>query len=138
MIVVDASAVVELLVIKASVPGLDERILGAESLHVPHLIDSEVQHALRGLVRGRKISADRATDGLYDLAELNLLRYPAYPLADRVWELRANLTSYDATYVALAELLQCPLVTCDRRMARAARTIEVRSISRADVAFSSP
>ncbi len=125
MIVVDASAVVEILVIRGHVPGLDERVSGAESLHAPHLIDTEVQHAFRGLVRGRKLSFDRAADGLRDLADLNVLRYPAYPLSDRVWELRANITAYDATYVALAELLDCPLITCDRRLARAVSTVDV-------------
>ncbi len=125
MIVIDASAAVEILVVKDQVPGLDERVSRAESLHAPHLIDTEVQHAFRGLVRGRKLSLDRANDGLRDLADLNLLRYPAYPLAHRIWELRANITAYDATYVALAELLECPLITCDRRLARAVRTVAV-------------
>lgn len=118
MIVLDASAVVELLVDEAGSRDLRERVLGAGSLHAPHLVDTEVQHALRGLVRGRKLTADRATDGLRDLADLALLRYPAHPLADRTWELRSSLTSYDATYVALAERLECPLVTCDRKLAR--------------------
>lgn len=125
MIVLDASAVVDLLVFNGRVPALEERVLDAASLHAPHLIDTEVQQALRGLVRSRKLSADRATDGLYDLAALNLVRHPAFPLAERVWARRANLTAYDATYAALAELLECPLVTCDHRVARGAGYVDV-------------
>lgn len=99
----------------------------AGSLHVPHLADTEVLAALRGLVAGRKLSAPRAQDALRDLDRLLLFRYPVHAIADRVWELRANLTAYDATYVALAERLDCPLVTCDRKLARGARglTVEV-------------
>jgi predicted nucleic acid-binding protein len=125
VIVVDSSALVDLLVDEEVDQVLLERVLGAGSLHVPHLIDSEVQNALRGLVLGRKLTADRASDGLRDLADLHLLRYPAHPLAERVWELRSRLTTYDATYVALAERLECPLVTCDRKMARGAQSIAV-------------
>jgi predicted nucleic acid-binding protein len=68
------------------------------------------------VTRGRVISDDRATDALRDLRELALVRYPAFGLIDRIWQLRPNLTAYDATFVALAEILECPLITCDAKI----------------------
>ncbi len=85
----------------------------------PHLIDTEVLHALRRLTITGEISEDRAADARNDFAELALIRYPHQPLSDRVWELRHNLTAYDATFGALAEALGVPLVTCDARLASA-------------------
>jgi predicted nucleic acid-binding protein len=67
----------------------------------------------------REIGDERAADARSDFAELALVRYPHQPLNDRVWELRHNLTAYDATFVALAEVLAAPLVTCDARLASA-------------------
>lgn len=125
MIVVDASAVVDVLAEKDGDSKLRARLRDAGSLHAPHLLDTEVQHALRGLVAGRKITPGRAQDALADLDDLQLHRYPAFPLSDRVWDLRSNLSSYDATYVALAEHLGCPLVTCDRKLARGVKVARV-------------
>lgn len=88
-------------------------------MHAPHLIDVEVVHTLRRLVRLGDLTADRAADGMTDFRDLALIRYPHGPLIDRMWELRDNLTAYDAAFIALAEQLDAPLVTCDARIARA-------------------
>jgi len=89
------------------------------SLHAPHLLDVEVAQVLRRYVRDKTITAQRGEEALNDLNDLSLNRYPHDFLIPRVWELRATLTAYDAVYVALAELLDAPLLTCDRRIASA-------------------
>lgn len=119
MLVVDTSAVVAALVARHPAAGLVDRLARDGDLHGPHLIDTEVLHALRRLTITGEISDDRATDARSDFAELALVRYPHDPLSDRVWELRHNLTASDATFVALAEALAVPLVTCDARLASA-------------------
>lgn len=118
MIVVDTSAVLEALAGTDPDPRLAQRLARAGSLHAPHLIDVEVLHALRGLVRGAKLTLDRATDTRHDFANLPLVRYPVQGIADRVWALRDAATCYDACYLALAEVLGCPVVTTDGRLAR--------------------
>ena len=121
MIVIDASALVELLV--GGTPRaarLAARIADpAESLHAPHLIDLEVTSVLRTLEARRQLSPAVATRAIADLLALDLLRYPHEPLVPRAWQLRGNLTAYDAAYVALAEHLASPLVTCDGQLASA-------------------
>jgi predicted nucleic acid-binding protein len=117
VIVVDASAVVDVVVHKD--PVLTGRLRDAGDLHAPHLVDVEVTHALRRLVASGALSSDRASDARVDAADLLIMRYPHLALLDRAWELRDNLTVYDAVYVALAELLRAPLVTCDARLAQA-------------------
>lgn len=119
MLVVDTSAVLAALVARDPPPGLVERLAEDGDLHGPHLIDTEILHALRRLTSAGEISEDRAADARVDVAELALVRYPHHPLSDRVWEMRHNLTAYDATFVALAEALAVPLVTCDARLASA-------------------
>lgn len=119
MLVVDSSAVLEALAARDPATGLIERLAGDGDLHAPHLIDTEVLHALRRMLRKGQISGERAHDARTDYAELTLVRYPHEPLNDRVWELRENLTAYDATFVALAETLDVPLITCDGRLAAA-------------------
>jgi predicted nucleic acid-binding protein len=118
VIVVDTSAVLRALADETPDAALVKRLSSAP-MHVPHLIDAEVLHALRGLVLGKKISVDRATDARRDFTALRLTRYPIRDLSDRIWELRDNLTAYDACYVALAEALDCPLVTSDAKLAGA-------------------
>lgn len=88
-------------------------------MHAPALVDFEVAQVLRRLVAGGAMSASRGRAALELLAELPVSRHPGVPLLPRVWELRANLTAYDAAYVALAEALACPLLTGDASLARA-------------------
>jgi len=119
VIVVDASAVVDVITHDRADPLITERIRGDGDLHAPHLVDVEVTHALRRLVASGALSSDRASDARVDAANLLITRYPHLGLLERAWELRDNLTVYDAVYVALAEFLQAPIVTCDTRFAQA-------------------
>ena len=120
MIVLDASAVLELLLGTARGRSVAARISDpALSLNAPHLIDIEVAQALRRYVREGDLDAEAAAAALQDLRALDLERHPHEPLLDRVWALRGNLTAYDATYVALAEALDAVLLTCDARLSRA-------------------
>ena len=115
MRVLDAGVVVELLV-----GGLDPDRLGDEELVAPHLIDSEVTNVLRKLTLRRLVSDTQATLALNGFAHVILTRYPVYSLLPRMWELRHNLSAYDATYVALAETLGATaLLTTDARLAQA-------------------
>lgn len=120
MLVVDTSAVLASLAARDPAPALIERLAQDGDLHGPHLIDTEVLHALRRMTIAGTLSDDRAADARNDFAELALVRYPHQPLSDRVWALRHDLAAYDATFVALAEALGIPLVTCDARLASAA------------------
>ena len=120
MIVLDASAAIEWLLQSAAGIKIDKRIASrSQSLHAPHLLDVEVAQVLRRYVRDKKITAQRGQEALEDLAGLPLDRYPHDFLSPRVWQLRATLTAYDAVYVALAELLDAPLLTCDSKIASA-------------------
>ncbi len=119
MLVVDTSAVLAALAGRPPDRALIERLADDGDLHAPHLIDVEILNALRGLVRGGQLSEDRAQDVRSDVEDLAIIRYGHQPLADRVWALRDNLTAYDATFVALADALGVPLVTCDARLANA-------------------
>ena len=98
-------------------PGLIARLSEDGDLHAPHLIDVEILHALRGMTMRGELTDDRAADARTDFADTALLRYPHEPLGDRIWELRHNLSAYDAAFVALAEALGVPLLTCDGRLA---------------------
>ncbi len=118
MIVLDASAVIELLLRTPTGDWLARRIVG-EALAVPHLLDVEVTQVMRRYERARAISPSRARQLLQDLVDLDAARYPHDVLVARAWQLRANLTAYDAMYVALAEALRARLLTCDGRLARA-------------------
>lgn len=119
MLVLDASAVVAVLVGKPADPRVLERLRADADLFAPFLLDVEVLHALRRLVAGGRLSRDRAEDARDDYDALNILRCAHQPLADRAWELRHELTAYDAIYVALSEALGAPLITCDARLAAA-------------------
>jgi predicted nucleic acid-binding protein len=119
VLVVDTSAVLAALAAPDADPKLIARLADDGDLHAPHLIDTEVLDALRRMTIGGAIGEDRAADVRRDFADLALVRYPHEPLSERVWELRHNLTAYDATFVALAEALGVPLVTCDARLASA-------------------
>lgn len=115
MIVVDASAAVLGLLND----GDARRYLADEPFACPHLADSEIVHALRGTVRSGDLAAADAEKALATWARLGMERVPIVGLLERIWELRENLTAYDATYVAVAEALGVPLVTADARLARA-------------------
>lgn len=120
MIVLDASAIIEQLLDTPKGIQLQERCLsGSESLHCPHLLDIEVAHVVRRYCQQGWISFERAYQAIEDLADFPLTRYAHNPFLYRIWELRENLTAYDAAYVALAELLVAPLITCDTRLASA-------------------
>jgi predicted nucleic acid-binding protein len=118
VIVLDASALLEVLLATEAAPRVAERIfVSGETLHAPHLIDLEIALVLRRYSAAGDLSARRGQEALQDLLDLPLNRYPHDVLLPRVWELRHNLTAYDAAYVALAEGLQAPLVTRDARRA---------------------
>jgi predicted nucleic acid-binding protein len=125
MIVVDCSAIVHLVAADTVDDDMAD-LLASESIHAPHLLDTEVLHALRGLLLGHKISTGRAERARSLYLQTRVNRYAASGLADRVWTLRHNLTAYDATYVALAEALGCPLVTRDSKLGVAGHRAEVR------------
>ena len=115
MKVVDAGVVVELLA-----GNLDPDRLGDEELAAPHLVDSEVTHVLRGLVRRGVLTEEQGQLAMQGFTEVTLTRFPADWLRPRMWALRHNLSGYDATYVALAEMTAATaLVTTDARLARA-------------------
>jgi predicted nucleic acid-binding protein len=120
VIVLDASVVVHLLLNDPPARANTlRRRLGTEPLQAPHLLDVEVTHVLRRYLLSGRIPLSLANNALSNLAELRIVRHPHYPYLKRIWELRSNLTAYDATYVALAEALDAPLLTSDGRMARA-------------------
>jgi predicted nucleic acid-binding protein len=121
VIVVDASAILELLLRTPAAAAVERRLLGGrETLHAPHLLDVEVAHVLRRYAFAGDMSAEQGREALDDLENLSLRRYPHGVLLPRMWELRAKLTAYDAVYIALAEALDAPLLTRDRRLAGAA------------------
>lgn len=118
MIVVDAAVVVDILL---ALPGTEEAaaLMKQHALHAPALLDAEVVSVARGLTLGRHISAARADDLLTDYEDLPIEKWPfSDVLRRRAFELRDNVSAYDAAYVALAEGLACPLVTRDVRLAR--------------------
>ena len=121
MIVIDASALLDVL-LRLSPAGniVEERVFEVnQTVHVPHLLDLEVTQVLRKRALNGLMAVPRCLRALDDLTNLRLLRYPHDFLLSRVWELRNNVSAYDAIYVALAEYLGAPLLTRDRRMANA-------------------
>ena len=121
MIVVDASALLEALLRTPSATEVESRLFAPrQTLHAPHLLDVEVAQVIRRYAANREIDAERGRAALADLADFPLRRYPHDFLLPRIWDLRNNLTAYDATYVALAEALDAPLLTRDRRLGAAA------------------
>ena len=115
MIVLDASAAVSALLND----GQARRMVAVEAVHAPHLVDIEVVSALRRQAGAGVLNVDGAYAALDVWRRLALIRYAAAPLLERVWELRRGVSAYDAMYVALAESLQCALVTADARLGRA-------------------
>jgi predicted nucleic acid-binding protein len=120
MIVVDASALLETLLRTPAAEAVEVRMFSArETLHAPHLLDIEVTQVIRRYAAIGAVDEERGRAALADLGDFPLRRYAHEILLPRVWELRNNLTAYDAVYVALAEILDAPLLTRDRRLAAA-------------------
>ena len=120
MIVVDASAVIEVLLNTPSGIQIAERFFDpAETLHAPHLLDVEVAQVLRRYTRTGELDTARGLQALEDLVDFPLTRYPHDLFLLRIWELRHNVTAYDAAYIALAEALGAPLMTRDAALASA-------------------
>ena len=135
MIVVDASAILALLLETTAAPDLENQLLGTgESLHAPHLLDLEIAQVLRRYVSIGELTPQRGKQALTDLADFPIIRYPHDLFLSRIWALRHNVTAYDAVYLALAESLPAPLLTCDARLAAAPghrTTIELVQTNRA-------
>lgn len=120
MTVVDASVIVRLLLARESDDLLRQRVVGAErTLHAPAHLDAEVLSAVSGMLKGGKIPDDRARRMASQYAALRIAKHGVAPLGQRVLTMRHNFTVYDAAYVALAEALKQPLLTCDAKFARA-------------------
>lgn len=120
MIVLDASAVLELLLNTDAGALVADRIRSpAESLHAPYLLSVEVTQVLRRYAATGAVDAGVAAAAVVDLAEMDINRYEHEALLPRVWELRDSTTAYDAVYLALAEVLDAPLLTLDGHLARA-------------------
>jgi predicted nucleic acid-binding protein len=118
VIVLDASATIEWLIQSSSGQLIEQRIYSRnETLHAPHLLDIEVMQVLRRLTGQGLLSAQRAQAAVQDLYDLRIVRYPHFLFLRRVWQLRHNLSAYDAAYVALSEQLGASLVTRDGRLA---------------------
>jgi predicted nucleic acid-binding protein len=120
LIVIDASALLEILLRTARAEQLMERAFNpSERMHAPHLLDVEVAQVLRRLAQRKEITVPRAEQALDDLAHLLIDRHEHQSLLPRIWQLRDSLSAYDGTYVALAEALSAPLLTCDGKLAGA-------------------
>lgn len=121
MIVVDASVLLEALLRTPAAVAVESRLFAPrQTLHAPHLLDVEVAQVLRRYTAKGEIDRERGHMALADLADFPLRRYPHDFLLPRIWDLRNNMTAYDAAYVALAEALDAPLLTRDRHLAAAA------------------
>lgn len=119
MIVIDSSVVVLALTHRGGLGQEATKRMSGQRLLAPAVIDFEVAHAVRGLVQGGKITAEEGLTALRLMGSLLIRRTPGYALLERVWELRQNLSAYDAAYVALAEHAGCTFVTADARIERA-------------------
>jgi predicted nucleic acid-binding protein len=117
--VVDASVIVAALVDVGPHGEWAEQVLAAGAPHAPELVRVEVANILRRLERTKRITTAEANGAYDDLMQLAVELYSFDPFADRIWELRHNLTSYDAWYVCVAELLEVPLATLDERLSKA-------------------
>jgi predicted nucleic acid-binding protein len=121
LIVLDASAAIDWLVQSPAGGRIENRIYSRnETLHAPHLLDLEVTQAVRRLLQQGVISDYRANTAVQALLNLRIARYPHFRFLPRIWQLRHNLSAYDAAYISLAEQLGAPLITRDKRLAATA------------------
>jgi predicted nucleic acid-binding protein len=118
VIVIDASTVLEVLLRTENAGRIEDRIFTpVETLHAPHLVDLEVAQVLRRYCASGIMNPERGWEAVGDFRDLPIIRYPHDAFLPRIWELRHNLTAYDAAYVALSEALSAPLLTRDARLA---------------------
>ncbi len=118
LLVLDASVVLDLLLRGPAAAAIEDALFaGGTSLHAPHLLDLEVLQVLRRRERQGVLGGGRGPEVLADLADLGIRRYPHGPFAKRIWEMRHNVTAYDAAYLSLAEALDAELLTLDRSLA---------------------
>jgi predicted nucleic acid-binding protein len=120
VIVADASAIAEVLLVRPQAGAVRIALEPHPELHVPEHFHVELLSVLRRYAVRRELSERRASEALAALADLRAVRYPVIELADAVWDLRSELTAYDAAYLALARRLDVELVTLDRGLAKAA------------------
>jgi predicted nucleic acid-binding protein len=120
MIVIDSSAIIEVLLQTRAASRIEPRIFASgETLHAPQLIDLEVAQVLRRYCTSGELNPNRGREAVADFSDFPITRYPHDIFLPRIWELRQNLTAYDAIYVALAEILSVPLLTRDKRLSSA-------------------
>jgi predicted nucleic acid-binding protein len=112
-IVIDASALVELL-LQTSIGVMVDQTVGKAELIAPDVVNPEVLHSLRGLERGGKLTSARASEAVGRLTRAPITRVPTVGLMREAWSVRSNLSAYDACYVALARVFDCPLLTIDK------------------------
>lgn len=126
MIVIDASAMVEALVGRDADDDLLNALAG--DVDAPHLLDVEVLSVLRGLLLGGKLDPEAADQARLDHFAFTITRHETAPLAGRIWQLRHQYTSYDASYLALAEALRAPLYTCDAKLATGGHNAQIHLV----------
>ena len=120
MIVLDASAAIELVLNTSAGKRVNDRIADQrEAIQVPHLVDVELIHVIRRFVMRNVVGAERGEMAIRLWRMLDVQRHEHEPFMVRIWQLRNNFSAYDAIYVALAEALSAPLITADRRLAAA-------------------
>lgn len=124
--VIDASAAVELVLGGSRGRHIAGSIAGESNLAAPEVIDLEVIHTFRRLIRSGLVDADRASQALSRFFALPVEKYRHHALSGRIWDLRDSFTAYDAAYIVIAEGLGTPLITCDRKLARGVKSSPVR------------
>jgi predicted nucleic acid-binding protein len=118
MIIADASVILEVLLNTTTGAEIEKQLFAPEqTIHIPYLTDLEVLQVLRRYSSTKVISDVRAQQAIEDYTDMPLNRYPHSVLLPRIWTLRHNFTAYDAAYIALAEALDSPLMTCDHAFA---------------------
>lgn len=120
----DSSIILEVLLRTKSAQSIEKKIFSrGQTLHAPHLIDVEISQVIRRYTAAGELTPQRGFLAIEDLMEFRFTRYSHEILLPRIWELRANMTAYDAAYVALAEVLDAPLLTRDAKLARSPGSI---------------